>query len=174
MDVFVGVDCDRWQRLLTRIDRGRRRRALARARGRKVGRKVVGGATTGDCSRSCAWKTAREVTAPEFAHGVHVLGGVERDVDEGRLLTQALRPGQVGRKAKEDRTGARGRCCHAWRRAARLLLSLAGHNDDGDRVRQQGWGLLTSVDEDHLWLGTVTVKWSVLLAAACEVMSLAP
>ena len=43
MDVSVGVDCDRWQRLLTRIDRGQRRRALARARGRKEGRKVVGG-----------------------------------------------------------------------------------------------------------------------------------
>ena len=112
MDVFVGVDCDRWQRLLTRIDRGWRRRVLARVRGRKVGRKVVNGATTGDCSRSCAWKTAREVTAPEFAHGVHVLGGVERDVDEGRLLTQASRA-RSGRR--EGRGGLDG--------SSRTLLS---------------------------------------------------
>ena len=32
-----------------------------------------------------------EVTAPEFAHGVHVLEGDKRDVDKGRLLTQAAR-----------------------------------------------------------------------------------
>ena len=57
---------------------------------------------------------------------------------------------------------------------AKLLLSLAGHNDDGEGVRQQAWGVLTSVDQDHLWLGTLAVKWPVLLAAACEVMSLAP
>ena len=43
-----------------------------------------------------------------------------------------------------------------------------GHNDDGDGARQQGW------EDNHHWLDTVAVKWRLLLAAACEVMSLAP
>ena len=55
-----------------------------------------------------------------------------------------------------------------------MMMTARGDDDDGNSARQQAWGVLTSVDHDHLWLGTLAVKWQLLLAAACEVTSLAP
>ena len=116
---------DRWRRLLTQINRGWRRRELARARGQTEGRKVVGRAMSRDCSRSCARKTAREVAAPEFAHGVDVSEGVERDVDEPRLLTQSSRA-RSGRKEGGGGSGGSSRTPSSCVEKRREVVAIVG------------------------------------------------
>ena len=106
-------------------DRGRRRRALASARGRRVGRKFVAWATIGDCSRLCSWTNAGGVTAPEFAHGVYLPKGVERDVDEGRLLKQSWRA-RSGWKEGGGGSGGSSRTPLSWVEKGGKVVAIIG------------------------------------------------